>query len=408
VGEFWFILIALAVALIFQYRRSKAIDAEWGKAAARLGLKPALGGFLGNRRVAGTIGGFKVVVVDTASLRKGGKSKAATRYRVVYPPLDLDLKLRRQRGLRLKDSQDIRVGDKPFDKSIIVQGRDPDRIRIFLTQELRYRILRIFKAFAACSISDREIRCTSPGVESSSVRLDSRVRALVQLAQVLCSAPAKPRKLERALRARRRGNLKKALEQVREVRKEEKTDTVAKVAEAEILYASREYKESAEVLEEVKRELPGDEEVPALAEDAKVRTAMPQPAPVTPPPSETSDALESHPLLFQGRSSVEVQRVFEEQYADRMVRWSGELERVESFASDFVFGTEPGTRAVVELYKVEQDYFGVHEVMAVLQLPPEAEEALASRVGERIEFEGRLVRVDPFVRNLFLADARVL
>ncbi len=112
-------------------------------------------------------------------------------------------------------------------------------------------------------------------------------------------------------------------------------------------------------------------------------------------------------LFGAGLSSVQIGRLFEEKFEGRRVGGTGPLLDVEGFTSDFVFGAEAGTRAAVEVHRVEQDYFGEQEVVAILRLPPEAEETLRARVGERVSFTGTLIRCDPFVRNLFVADASV-
>ena len=73
---------------------------------------------------------------------------------------------------------------------------------------------------------------------------------------------------------------------------------------------------------------------------------------------------------------------------------------------DFVFGNDPGTKAVVELIELDGSLFG-RTVQAILGLPPEAHKTLEPRRDARIAFEGRLVGCDALVRNLYVADAQV-
>ena len=73
--------------------------------------------------------------------------------------------------------------------------------------------------------------------------------------------------------------------------------------------------------------------------------------------------------------------------------------------------TSPGTAAPpaeeaaasVELFELETIRFGDKAVRALVEFGAEQEPALRGAVGSRIAFEGTLVKVDGFTKNLFVA-----
>jgi hypothetical protein len=400
VSGFGLVVMLLAVALLYLWIKAKAHDEVFREAARSLRFRARAGGLVGRRRLSGRMGGFKVFVDGQAVDRKGKADVLpATRYRVYYPSLGLGLVLQRDRGGLGSLRDDIEVGDAKFDEQLVVEGDDPDAIRGFLTPERRYRILRVLRAFRSCRISDQEIRCVSHGPDDNPALIKTRVKGLVQLAELLTAR--REAKLEPALVARRRGDYARA-HRVAKAQPDEDVD--ARVAEAEMLVASRRLDEAKQVLETVREALPGDEQV----EEMRQTVDEPPPAPERSEEDADEDAVAASVALFgAGLSSVDVGRLFAERYEGRRVRWTGTLEEATEYMSDFVFGREPGTRAVVKLHEIEQGYFGVHEVRAVLQMPPGNAGALRSWEGQAFTFKGTLLRVDPFVRNVFVSEATV-
>ena len=131
-----------------------------------------------------------------------------------------------------------------------------------------------------------------------------------------------------------------------------------------------------------------ESEADAVAEDIEVHTAC----------EELFD-----PKLL----SLDTSRIFDEKFKGRVVRWSGALTNVESYPFDFVFGNEPGTKAVVELYEMEAQLYGKKKIIAVVQLPPEAYDVLKPLVDQTVCFQGRLHSVDGFVNNVYVTHAQL-
>jgi hypothetical protein len=196
------------------------------------------------------------------------------------------------------------------------------------------------------------------------------------------------------------------------------------------LYTGGQHQEAASVFEQARQAVPTDPEVTAWAQRASLAAETVKPsvsgAPATASPdtrpaveaesapahsADDNDACDAkavcEDLFDPKRMSFEVNQRFEEKYLDRPVRWSGRLRSINSYTFDLVFGDGKGTKAVFEVHEVPGVYGG-KMVQAVVQLPPEASDDLGVRTGETLTFSGRLVRCDAFMRNLFVADGKLV
>jgi hypothetical protein len=81
------------------------------------------------------------------------------------------------------------------------------------------------------------------------------------------------------------------------------------------------------------------------------------------------------------------------------VRWTGTLIRARES------GRGAGLRAVVRVHRLRSDLYGGREVDAVVELPADAD---VPSIGDPLTVEGRLIRADTLMRNLFVADGRVV
>ena len=100
--------------------------------------------------------------------------------------------------------------------------------------------------------------------------------------------------------------------------------------------------------------------------------------------------------------SLDTNRIFDESYKQKLICWRGTLTNVESYPFDFVFGGEPGTKAIVEIHEMEDSFYGTKKISAVVQLPAEVYDELKAGVGQEISFKGCLHSVDGFVNNLYV------
>ena len=145
--------------------------------------------------------------------------------------------------------------------------------------------------------------------------------------------------------------------------------------------------------------------------------AVTAPAPSVPEPAATSsvppgdlrlDVASVCEALFDPKiMSYESNRLFDDLYKDATVRWKGTARRAGVYSYDFNFGDEGGTKAELDVYEVKQQY-GSRTVRAFVQLPVEAADEIGARIGEDVQFEGRLISCEGSARRLYVADARMV
>ena len=136
----------------------------------------------------------------------------------------------------------------------------------------------------------------------------------------------------------------------------------------------------------------------------------PEPAsqPSGPPDDLRLDVASVCEELFDPKvMSYEANRLFDDKYKDATVRWKGTARRASAYSYDFNFGDGGGTKAELDVYEVKQQY-GSRTVKAFVQLPTDAADDIGGRIGEEIEFEGRLMTCEGSARRLYVADARMV
>ena len=137
-----------------------------------------------------------------------------------------------------------------------------------------------------------------------------------------------------------------------------------------------------------------------------------EPEPTTTPSASSGDvrldvASVCEELFNPKMMSYEANRLFDERYKDATVRWKGTARRASTYSYDFEFGDGGGTKAELDVYEVKQQY-GSRTVKAFVQLPVEAADVISVRIGEEIEFEGRLMTCEGSARRIYVADARMV
>ncbi len=98
---------------------------------------------------------------------------------------------------------------------------------------------------------------------------------------------------------------------------------------------------------------------------------------------------------------------FAEHYEGRKISWSGKVDRIDNFYTDFVFGSTPGAKAQIDVFTIDGASYSTLVVKAVVHLSIEEGDELRARIGETVSFEGRLVKCEPYMRTLLVADGRL-
>ncbi len=390
-----------------------AINQVWEKVGHSLGLSFTPGRGRVSPVLSGELKGNEVSVVRLPD-RGGSKKATTTQFKLTYPePLGLGLRLTRENLIAsmTRTRRDIQVGDADFDDEVVVQGRDPKKIRAFLTPARRMRIQRLLSACEGCTIGDAYIIVRRAGAIDDASRMISVLRRMAHLAWFLAGDRAEQdRPLDRAIQARREGRLEDAIP-VLQAAEPAEVPTLQPleemVFEGEVLLLTGEREKAAELLEKARVEAPEDPEIRDWSRIATDR--VPAPAPPAEEEGIPIDMASVCAALFQSDlSSSEVIKRFEKRYLGQSVFWKGVLLRANRFSYDVLFGQEPGTKAVFEIHEIPAGLYGNRKVQVVLQLSLADGDLLGPPNGQTISFEGKLVRCDPFMRNLYLADGILL
>ncbi len=396
-GLFAVVAIVVAVVVSAVVKQSKKTDQIWAQVGERLGLRFTNANLMRPRNLQGKRGDYSIRV-DTVTRGGGKNSRRYTRYRIGYPTLGLGLHIQREGAFtgiaKAFGAQDVEVGDESFDAKALIKAGDPDRVIAFLTPARTARIERAISRYHDVSITDSSITVERRGTESSADTLVATVRDLCEVADVLMDTTVPEMKLE----------------PVSEIKEE--VEKPVPSMEALLAAATPIPKPEPPPLPP---EIPTQREEVALPPVEPEPVEEPEPAPVEEPEVEPV-ADEQPPLddpaaicdeLFRSnRMSNEVTAVFDERFDGRRVRWSGKLVRVEHTNTDLVFGSGEASKARVELHEVADD-FGSKLVHAAVRLPREVGDALEGRRGEVVSFAGRLVKCDPFMRLLYVADGEL-
>ncbi len=411
-GLLFLAIVGVAVAAIsIGIQQSKKTNEAWASVASRLQLVFQPGQLFSRPKISGIHKGCSVLV--TTFSRGSGKNQTTyTRFRVSYPhSLDLGLRLTKQGLLsgigKIFGTQDIEVGDEGFDDAIVVKGRDPERVKEFLTLSRRMRSARFLTTYQGSCIDDMKVEWERRHVERDAGKIERMIERMTSLANHMMEDRAEDKTIDKAIEARQEGRLDEALELIRDVPDEHDADARdVHVFEGEILLATQQRQAAAEAFSKVYEEEPEDQEALKMAEQAS-KQVEPATAQV-----ETKGELDvksvCETLFAPANMSSETTELFDKHYRDSSVRWSGTLTNVRTFTFDLVFGNEPGTRAVFEIQQVGGQSFSGRPVQAVVKFPRDAEDMLRSKVDSQMMFEGTLVSCDAFMRNLFIGEGKIV
>lgn len=395
--------VALGVRMVDQSHTR--IRRAWKRVAGELHLTFSPETFLKRGHLAGTVEGVGVEVKSVVE-STGTSSRRCTRYIVSYPPLGIGLKMRAsgawQRLTHVLGAQDISTGDAEFDPVVTVKGDDEEAVRRLLTPARRMSVHRLMAEHRGAVVDDSGITWDSNGSETDADRMLTVIRRMVGVAARLSEGNVVY--ADSAMRVRAEGNPAEAAEMLRSgtVNLEDRRD------HAEAAYAGARYDEAAEALAHLERALPADGQVAAWrrrADERRTHAALPEAtgdSVLTDPGEVAADVFDPDLLTY------EATRLFEDRYEGRTVRWQGEVVRSSYYRTDLEFGGGPGTRAVIRVHRLGWDVYGGRDVDAVVALPAEAHAVLRGAGDREVAFEGRLVRADSLMRNLFVAEGRLL
>ncbi|MFC1572208.1 tetratricopeptide repeat protein [Candidatus Eisenbacteria bacterium] len=418
---FLFLMFVVGM-IIYGVQHRRETNSAWQVVAKNLPLQFRPGALFSSPKLTGAHNGCSVLV-ETFSRDSGDSSTTYTRYRIGYArSLGLGLRLTRQgvfgRIGKFFGAEDIEVGDSDFDKAVVVKGSDPSRVTEFLTPARRVRAARFLNSHQGATIYDDRILWEKSGVERDPQQIAHVIDRMTRLANHMGEDRADNAAIDSAMEARQEGRLDEALDHLAGIEDQHETDARdVDVLKGEILYASGEPEKAAELLKKVSEQEPEDQEVQAFAvlasQGATEQVAQQTDESIEGPGGTTEDdggidiSTMCETLFDPKNTSPRTTELFEKNYRDRFVRWSGILKSFRSYTYDAVFSDSTGTRAVFEIHTMEEGGYGGRAVQVVVQLPAEAEKVLKSQLNSTLAFEGTLVSCDAFMRNLFVGDGKI-
>lgn len=383
-------LVLLLIGLIgfFAWKSHQRTIETWRRAGTELGLAVSVGTGMSRPTLSGTIDGHRVHI-DTYTQRSGNSSTTYTRYRVGYPPLGIELTLKREGAFsvitKLFGAQDVTVGDALFDDAFTVKTSDPTQLRALLTPSVRTGLLRLLAAYGSAVVADDHIRITRARFESSQEVLTSTTQRMVATARLLKSPAAGV--TDQMVIDRERGLLEDVADRVRELVAAVPDDVDQRLFEVETLAAAGQDEAAAERLRELDVLAPADPDVAGWRDSLRR-------APASSPSPAAVDVTNLAEELFGGDDlSFETRSKFNSQYAGSTISWQGRVKSLDESAG--------GVRALVTVATVNNDLYGNTDIDVVV------ENAAGTRpaVGATVTVTGRLASVDPLMRNLFVSEA---
>ncbi len=80
------------------------------------------------------------------------------------------------------------------------------------------------------------------------------------------------------------------------------------------------------------------------------------------------------------------------------------MRSVRDYSTDYDFGSEAGVKAVITVAEVQHDLYGNSTIDAVVQFPA----GTALERDDVVTFTGRLLKVDPLMRNIYVANGELI
>jgi hypothetical protein len=379
------VIVLIAMAANQQHKR---VVASWGEAARRLGLQLEAGSRFSNPLITGNLNGIPVRV-DSYTRRHNNNSTTYTRYQVRYPSTGFDFELKREGGLtkivRFFGVKDVEMGDAAFDDAFKITTDDPSRLQQLLTPSVRSGLFRLMASFPSVVISEDHIGMTPTGLEKNPDRLESVVRRLVGTAQLLASPSGGVS--DQVVVDRQQGMVAELADRLRQAVEAHPEDVDQRIFEVETLAAAGDDEQAGRRLGELERMAPADPDVVGWRKTLET--------PDEPSVGRDVGVEEIAEDLFGGSDlSFETRTKFNSKYAGAAVNWEGTVKEVRDSGA--------GAKATITVATVANDLYGNTDVDVVVETT-----GSAPTRGTKVTVSGMLDRIDPLMRNLYLANASI-
>jgi hypothetical protein len=408
---FGFFLIFGGIMFAIAAAHKRHVEAAWGTVARDLGLQLQTGGIFTRPSLSGTMGNIGVRVHTVNK----GKNNVYTVYAVRYAARTRPFRLSREHMLsglaRMFGAEDVEIGDHRFDTSFMVNAQDPDALAAYLTPSRRIELVAFAATNRSMVATEASVEATYRGADSRADRIITRIRRIVSVAEHLSHDDVFHHDQDAALVRREAGELAESARDLKMVGRAHPTDYGVRLAEIEAMVAAEQLDEAAAGAEKLAVELPADEALDGwireIGEQKKEHAAAAARPDAKPEPAAPLDLPADgivQDLFGSTKLSFETAERFRLEYKNRQVDWQGTVRSSREFSSDYDFGPDPGVKAVVTVAEVTHDLYGNSRIDAVVHFP--ANTALAR--DDVITFTGRLIKIDPLMRNIYVADGAII
>ena len=411
---FFFIFAGIAVGIIVIVAKSAEKTREnWKEAARQLQLHH----YPGNIFNPGTISGeyhTHRLKITTYSKSSGNNSQTYTKFHITYnKPLKFMFRLTKQNLLhsfgQIFGMRDIKVGDKSFDKSVLVQGPDHLAITRFLTAPRRKYIKTAIQGLPDVTITNKYIEANLKGTVKSTHIITGYVKNLTQLADALSRKRKKDHPIKQAKRARSEGNIDKAVDILKQAEFMENEDKLeAMELEGEMHYIADKKQDAAKTFKGLTLEMPDDHQAQEWAKIASDTTSESEKSTTPPSPTDTPATKDElcNKLFNSALSTFDVTKVFEKEYKGLEIEWEGTLISAFEFSFDFVFKNSTGVKATFEIMEMKSEYTTA-KIKAIVHFSKDQLKILKESKSKKITFTGKLLSIDALMKNIFITDGKL-
>lgn len=112
--------------------------------------------------------------------------------------------------------------------------------------------------------------------------------------------------------------------------------------------------------------------------------------------------------LFESTSTstFDITKIFNREFLNKAIKWSGTIDEVTEFNYDFVFKNAKGVKVTVNA-NAPTSSSATPDIKAVICFPAELLDKLKALKGEKISFAGNMIKVDPSSGKIYINEGQI-
>ena len=277
------------------------------------------------------------------------------------------------------------VGDVP---DCVLEVDDPERLKRTLSAECLEHLSQMSRIYPWILLTDSELQVQAPGIREDAQSFQRELDALLDVASDFARFTAKAADLRNSVKT-----------------------------------VNAQEKEAAPVPPD--RKAVDGKTVTVEPESGKEAQAQPQPEKNCPKTTASAETVKESPALSQSAAGIPERTVFLqslwsegnslqqkekfEKYRETEVEWTGKLKTFFPYTSDFTFGQGNGVKATFELEEIKPSGSIMPiKIKTVAAFPKDAAPQFSNAYGKTFRFRGKLLKMEPIAREIYLSDSCLL